>query len=180
MGILTGSEILKRLNKDIIIEPFVMKNLNPNSYNLTLHNELKIYTCDTLDMRQDNPTRSIKIPEEGLLLEPGHAYLGRTVEYTVTRNLVPIIKTRSSIARLHIHIINSAGFGDIGYSGHWTIPMSVLKKTKVYPFVSICQIYYDDVTGNIETEYNNSNKYQNSNDIMSSKLYTEFETEIKK
>ena len=121
MAILTGNEILNRLNKDIIIDPFKIKNLNPNSYNLTLFNELKYYDCDFLDMKKDNSTKVITIPNDGLWLEPGEAYLGRTVEYTVTKNLVPIIKTRSSIARLHINLINSAGFGDIGYSGNWTI-----------------------------------------------------------
>ncbi|MGH9980797.1 MAG: dCTP deaminase, partial [Nitrososphaeraceae archaeon] len=116
MGILTSREILNRLNKDVIIEPFNIKNLNPNSYNLTLHDELKFYDCDYLDMKKENSTKIIKIPNDGLWLKPGETYLGRTIEYTVTKNLVPIIKTRSSIARLHINIINSAGFGDIGYS----------------------------------------------------------------
>ena len=178
MSILTGREILNSLNKDIIIDPFNIKNLNPNSYNLTLHDEIKFYDCNFLDMKKDNPTKIIKIPNDGLWLEPGETYLGRTIEYTVTKNLVPIIKARSSIARLHINIINSAGFGDIGYSGHWTIPISVIKKTKVYPFVTICQIYYSDITGEIDKEYNINNKYQNSRDIMASKIYKEFESTI--
>ena len=173
MGILTSKEIQNRLNKDILIDPFDIKNLNPNSYNLTLYDELKVYDCEILDMKKDNSTKVIKIPIDGLLLEPGETYLGRTIEYTITKNLVPIIKTRSSIARLHIHIINSAGFGDIGYSGHWTIPISVIKKTKIYPFVPICQIYYNDITGNVDREYNTNNKYQNSIDIMTSKIYQE-------
>ena len=178
MGILTSREILNRLYKDIIIDPFNIKNLNPNSYNLTLHDELKFYDCNFLDMKKENSTKILKIPMDGLWLEPGETYLGRTIEYTVTKNLVPIIKTRSSIARLHIQIINSAGFGDIGYSGHWTIPISVIKKTKVYPFVTICQVYYNDITGEIDKEYNVNDKYQNSRDIMASKIYKEFESNI--
>ena len=178
MSILTGKEILNSLNKDIIIDPFNIKNLNPNSYNLTLHDEIKFYDCNFLDMKKDNPTKIIKIPNDGLWLEPGETYLGRTIEYTVTKNLVPIIKSRSSIARLHINIINSAGFGDIGYSGYWTIPISVIKKTKVYPFVNICQIYYNEITGEIDKEYNDNNKYQNSRDIMASKIYKEFDLNI--
>ena len=178
MGILTSKEILNRLNKDLIIDPFNIKNLNANSYNLTLHDELKFYDCAFLDMKKENSTKILKIPNDGLWLEPGETYLGRTIEYTVTKNLVPIIKSRSSIARLHIHIINSAGFGDIGYSGYWTIPISVIKKTKIYPFVTICQIYYNEITGEIDKEYNDNNKYQNSRDIMASKIYKEFDLNI--
>ena len=41
--ILSGKEILKNIGKDIIIEPFNEKKINPNSYNLSLHNELLVY-----------------------------------------------------------------------------------------------------------------------------------------
>ena len=67
MSILTGREILNSLNKDIIIDPFNIKNLNPNSYNLTLHDEIKFYDCDFLDMKKDNPTKIIKIPNDGFM-----------------------------------------------------------------------------------------------------------------
>ena len=36
--ILSGKEIEKRIGKDIVIEPFNKKHLNPNTYNLILHN----------------------------------------------------------------------------------------------------------------------------------------------
>ncbi len=49
--ILTGQEIKNRLNKDIIINPFNEDQLNPNSYNMRLHNELLIYTDDILDSK---------------------------------------------------------------------------------------------------------------------------------
>ena len=41
--ILSGKEIVKHLGKEIIIEPFHPERVNPNSYNLSLHNELMIY-----------------------------------------------------------------------------------------------------------------------------------------
>ena len=50
--ILSGKEIKKRLNSDICIEPFCEKQLNPNSYNLRLHNKLLTYTDELLDMKQ--------------------------------------------------------------------------------------------------------------------------------
>ena len=41
--ILSGKEIKKELNKNIFIDPFDKSKINPNSYNLTLHNELMVY-----------------------------------------------------------------------------------------------------------------------------------------
>ena len=41
--ILSGKEIEKRIGKDIFIEPFDKSRINPNSYNLTLSNELLVY-----------------------------------------------------------------------------------------------------------------------------------------
>ena len=52
--ILSGKEIQKRLGKDIIINPFDLSNLNPNSYNLRLHNKLLVYKDDILDMKKPN------------------------------------------------------------------------------------------------------------------------------
>ncbi len=78
--ILSGKEILKHMGKEIIITPFDEKRINPNSYNLSLADELLVYEQDELDMKKPNPTKQIVIPEEGLLLEPNRLYLGRTNE----------------------------------------------------------------------------------------------------
>ena len=50
--ILSGKEILKRKDQDIIIEPFNENQVNPNSYNLKLHNELMVYENSPLDMKE--------------------------------------------------------------------------------------------------------------------------------
>ncbi|MFN5742099.1 MAG: dCTP deaminase domain-containing protein, partial [Planctomyces sp.] len=63
--ILSGSEIRARLGTDIKIEPFNEDQLNPNSYNLRLHNELLVYEEIVLDMRRPNRFRRLMIPAEG-------------------------------------------------------------------------------------------------------------------
>ena len=83
--ILSGEEIRRQLGKNIVIEPFRDENLNPNSYNLTLHNEMLVYEEVVLDMRHSNRTRRIVVPEEGLVLSPNQLYLARTVERTETQ-----------------------------------------------------------------------------------------------
>ena len=73
--ILSGKEIEKRLDKDIIINPYSPSRLNPNSYNLRLHHELLVYDEPYLDMKKPNAYHQIVIPPEGLLLETNKLYL---------------------------------------------------------------------------------------------------------
>ena len=171
--ILSGLEIKKRMGGDIVIKPYDEKFLNPNSYNLRLHNELMIYTTDTFDMKKANPTRVIPIPEEGILLEPGNLYLGRTVEYTETYNLVPMLEGRSSIGRLGMFVHVTAGFGDVGFKGYWTLEISVIHPIKIYPNIEVCQIFYHTILG--DTQEYSSNKYQGNKGIQPSMMYKDFE-----
>ncbi|MDF2685875.1 MAG: dcd [Clostridia bacterium] len=171
--ILSGKEIINNLNKNIFIEPFNINKINPNSYNLALHNELLVYKNVILDMKIPNTTEKITIPDEGLILEPNKLYLGRTIEHTKTDKFVPMLEGRSSIGRLGLFIHITAGFGDVGFSGYWTLEMFCIQPVKIYPGVEICQIYYHDILG--EYEPYNSGKYQNNTEIQPSLLYKDFE-----
>lgn len=170
--ILSGLEIKNRVGKDIFIDPFDENRINPNSYNLSLHNELVVYTEDVLDMKKDNAHKTIEIPESGLVLEPGKLYLGRTHEYTETKNLVPMLEGRSSIGRLGLFVHVTAGFGDVGFAGYWTLEIHCIQPIKIYPYVEICQVYYHTIEGGYR-EYN-SGKYQRNCGIQTSKLYKDF------
>lgn len=169
--ILSGQEIHRRLGRDIIIDPFDEARLNPNSYNCTLHDELLTYEEVVLDMAEPNRTRRIRIPKEGLVLTPQKLYLGRTVERTETHNLVPMIEGRSSIGRLGLFVHVTAGFGDVGFCGHWTLEMFAIQPIRIYPGVPICQIFFHQLTGDF-TEYC-SDKYQHNRDIQPSLFYKE-------
>lgn len=170
--ILSGKEIEKRIGKDIIIEPYNKSQLNPNSYNLKLANELLVYNEEVLDMKKEHSATRLEIPEEGLVLEPGKLYLGRTVEHTETYNLVPMLEGRSSIGRLGLSIHITAGFGDVGFKGFWTLEIFCIHPIRIYPNVEICQVYYHDILGEYE-EYK-SGKYQNNKSIQLSMLYKDF------
>lgn len=169
--ILSGQEIHKHLGDKIVIEPFQECNLNPNSYNLTLHDELLIYEEVVLDMREQNRVRRLKIPEEGLVLNPSQLYLGRTVERTETHGLVPMIEGRSSVGRLGLFVHVTAGFGDVGFCGYWTLEMFAVQPVRIYPGVAICQIIYHHLDGK-HIPYA-SDKYQHNHDIQPSLLYKE-------
>lgn len=171
--ILSGKEIEKHIGKEIIIEPFDRSRVNPNSYNLTLHNELLVYENNELDMKKLNPTKRITIPEEGLLLEPNRLYLGRTNEFTKTDGFVPMLEGRSSTSRLGLFIHVTAGFGDVGFAGYWTLEIFCIQPIRIYPNAEICQIYYHSIEGDYEPY--RSGKYQNNTDIQPSLMYRDFE-----
>ena len=197
---LTGPEILRRMqekqNPDIIIEPFDVRCLGSNSYDLHLADTLRVYkhtipsgmkpaieyhrgtkeltmrdwfnsdfdykkflySPNAYDIRNPkfvidptNPkhheTVDIKIPASGLVLSPDVGYLGSTVEYTETRNLFPYIDGKSSVGRNFILNHHTAGRGDDGFCGEWTLEIRVLYPTVVYPYMRIGQIYYEEFSG---------------------------------
>ena len=112
--VLSGKEIENQYRKgNIFISEFSKERLNPNSYNLRLHDELMIYDELYLDMKRELRTQTIQIPEGGYILQPGKLYLGRTEEYTQTDGFVPMLEGRSSVGRLGIYIHVTAGFGDV-------------------------------------------------------------------
>ncbi len=170
--ILSGQEIKRRMGGDISIDPFDESRLNANSYDLTLHNELLVYEEVVLDLKQPNRYRRIDIPKSGLVLSPNQIYLARTVEHTETHNLVPMIEGRSSLGRLGLFVHVTAGFGDAGFKGYWTLEMFAVQPIRIYAGVQICQIIYHALEGKI-SEYT-SGKYQNNRDIQPSLLYQEF------
>lgn len=174
--ILSGLEIRNQLHKTIFIEPYSETQLNPNSYNLKLHHELLVYDEPTLDMRKPNPATKMIIPEEGLLLETNKLYLGRTVEHTRTDAYVPMLEGRSSIGRLGLFVHVTAGFGDVGFNGFWTLEMFCIQPLRIYAGVEICQIFYHSIEGEYQTY--SSGKYQNNQGIQPSLLYKDFEKNV--
>jgi dCTP deaminase len=169
--ILSGRQIHQRLGKEIIIDPFNPDQLNPNSYNLRLHDELVVYDEPVLDMRTENPVSRITLPSDGLELEPHRLYLGRTVEYTGTDGVVPMLEGRSSIGRLGLFVHITAGFGDVGFRGYWTLEIFCVQPIRIYPGVQICQIFYHTIEGDYDGY--EGGKYQNNTGIQQSLLYRE-------
>ena len=171
--LLSSDEIHRRLRtNEIQIDPFEPDRLNPNGYNLSLHDQLLVYEEIVLDAATPNRYRRLEIPKEGLTLHPNLLYLGRTIEYTETRGLVPVIQGRSSLGRLGLFINPGGSMGDVGYCGTWTLEMHCVQPVRIYPGMQICQIYYQELCGGGKVYC--SDKYQHSRDIQPSLMYREF------
>jgi dCTP deaminase len=186
--VLTGREIVKQMELGTInIHPFNPANLGPNSYDVCLNPKLLVYDLPagaTLDMKRENPTRSLVIPEEGLVLEPGILYLGCSNETATSHRFVPMFEGRSSIGRLGINTHITAGFGDVGWgyvpdeNGRlvcqfptWTLEIEVVHPIRVYPNVRIGQVYF--VTPDGEVTYYQG-KYTRQKEPQASQLFKDF------
>lgn len=173
---LSGDEIRRRQELGdqkggLRIDPFDPGRLNPNSYNVTLHSELLVYEEVVLDAAKPNRYRRIEIPADGLTLNPSVLYLGRTVEYTETDGLVPILRGRGSLSRLGLFVSPGGALGDTGYRGTWTMELHCVQPVRIYAGMQIAHIAYLTLEG-IATPYE-SEKYQNSRDIQASKMFRE-------
>lgn len=171
---LTGNEILLQVRaKRLTIEPFDPDCIGPNSYDVHLAPEMWVYCEAVLDTRRDNRGRAFKIPPEGLVLRPGVLYLGSTEEYTESPDLVPMYEGRSSMGRLGVCSHITAGFGDIGFRGRWTLEISVVQPVRVYAGIRIGQLFFHRPDGEILHRY--AGKYQGQAQTTASRAYRDRE-----
>ena len=75
------------------------------------------------------------------------------MEYTETHAHVPFLEGKSSTGRLGIDIHATAGKGDVGFCGNWTLEISVKQPVKVYKGMPIGQLIYFPVEGEINVKY---------------------------
>src|SRR6187549_2802219 len=152
--ILSDSRILEEIEKGTIkIVPYDRACLGSNSYDVHLGKTLATYKEHILDAKKHNTIDYFEIPEEGFVLYPHIFYLGVTQEYTETHNHVPFLEGKSSTGRLGIDIHATAGKGDVGFCGHWTLEISVKQPVKVYKGMPIGQLIYFTVDGVVNTSY---------------------------
>ena len=153
--ILSDSRILEEMEKGtIVVTPYNRDCLGSNSYDVHLGKYLALYTNTELDAKKHNTIEYFEIPDEGIVLEPSKFYLGVTLEYTETHAHVPFLEGKSSTGRLGIDIHATAGKGDVGFCGNWTLEISCKQPVRVYKGMPIGQLIYFPVDGEIEVKYN--------------------------
>jgi len=171
--ILTGPEIIKQVQSSRIqIEPFNINQVNPNSYNFRLGETIKYYVNDVLDPKIKQEVREVKVESDGYVLNPGRIYLGHTFEIMGSDYYVPVVKGRSSSARLGLFIHITADLIDIGSHNQWTLQLYAVQPIKVYPQMLIGQVTFWKVFGEIEVY---KGKYQGSMGPYESQIYKDFE-----
>ncbi len=164
--ILSDTRILEEIEKGtIVIKPYDRSQLGSNSYDVHLGKYLATYKDAELDAKKHNEIMHFEIPEEGYVLHPNVFYLGVTDEYTETHAHVPFLEGKSSTGRLGIDIHATAGKGDVGFCGNWTLEISVKQPVRVYAGMPIGQLIYFPVDGEIEIKYNQKKNAKYSGQI---------------
>lgn len=192
---LSGPEIVRQVEAGkIAISAFDASCVGPNSYDLRLDSRLLVYeaaarrhdwlaqrrfrwwnplswsppSVRALDPRVEEPVVEYVIPDAGMTLYPGVLYLGSTVEHTSTTCFVPWIDGRSSIGRLGLGVHVTAGLGDAGFSGTWTLEITVVQPVVVFPQMKVCQICFDELSGDYKPY---DGRYRDQNGPVSSRYH---------
>jgi len=85
--------------------------------------------------------------EDHWLLVPGQFYLGVTREETYCRGVVPHLDGRSTCGRLSIEAHKTAGVGDNGFRGKWTLEIEATEPVLVAPGDRLFQMYFTPAWG---------------------------------
>jgi len=188
----------------IRIEPLDLKQLNPVSYDLTLGDEVLVYEGvnyihdvqigasypkdgaqiqpwrelnprkNFLDSKKANPTRAFKIGPEGWLVQPGVGYLMHTRERIWTDRFEPIIDGKSSLGRLFVWVHITAGYGEPGFDGQYTLEVVATHPVRLYAGQRVCQMRFLTIMGEIDL-YDGHYKGDTAKGAVASHYYEQFD-----
>ena len=196
-GILSDSEIEAAVkNEDIFIDPYNPKHVNPVSYDLTLGRGVVVYASwvrpwanllgaedgsrfeplsGILDVKERPVLHEYRIdPSLGWVLKPGIGYLMHTQEIIRTHKYEPVLDGKSSVGRLFIQTHCTAGYGDPGFSGQYTLEVLVRHTVRVYPGMRIAQIRFHTISGDIARPYDGNYKGADATGAVVSKCWKQF------
>lgn len=162
--ILTGPEIERQIESGAIkITNYDPAHVGPNSYDVRIDlgtlRHVTRFTSDNLGnavfnhaidpMEPSTHGTSSKRYDTKATLQPTEFYLAQTIEHIDAGPFVPMMEGRSSWARLGVSFHHSAGFGDIGYSGPWTMEITCRFPTIIRHGQRVAQIYFVRAEGHI-------------------------------
>jgi len=173
-GILSGFEIEKKIRSGAIsIDPFDPALINSASIDLRLGSAVAVYedvvgvdldgtipgerfhaktgTRARLSVAKKHTVRKFEIDSRGFLILPGIGYLMHTAERIKTDHYVPIIDGKSSTGRLFVAAHVTAGYGDPGYDGQYTLEVVAVHPVVIYPGMRFCQMRFHTFIGDVES-----------------------------
>lgn len=141
--ILTGDEIKDQLRAGrIVIDPFDVARVNPNSYNFRLGSELLVYDADIFEPTETPIWSEEQFPKTGYTLQPGRLYLSHTYERLGSGAFVTSLIGRSSMGRLGLFLQITADLGHVGAVHGWTLELSAVQPLVIYPKMTIGQVSF--------------------------------------
>lgn len=184
MGILTGEEIKREVAAgNISVTPYEEKNVQPASIDLRLGTGIKIYadmvngwwkedqplvpgslvmpspSFKFLDPKKKQHVHEIEMDDRGFILKPGILYLMHTHERIHTNKYVSVLDGKSSIGRLGVVVHLTAGYGDPGFDGQYTLEVTCIHPVILYPRMKIAQMRFHAMQGEVNTSYASKGHY---------------------
>ena len=172
---ITRAAIRRLMRAGLIKVDPAPENIGPNSIDLRLGDTLKTYapftshgrykspnlhnrmgvtdplsgeTYYAIDPKNPPPLVEVpKLPDGRWLLVPGQFYLGVTKEKTYCRGVVPHLDGRSTCGRLSIEAHKTAGVGDNGFEGRWTLEIEATEPVLIGPGDRLFQVYFTPAWG---------------------------------
>lgn len=170
--ILSGKEIVEQIGiGNIIIDPFAPHLVNPNSINYRLGDVYTIVPNNLGGNISPCEQANRKIPNEGLLLNPGTIYLATTFENIGSNKFVPLLIGRSSVGRLGLFVQISADMGNLGPSHKWTLELTCVQPVIIYPRMKIGQVSFWVPCGAVAEYTGPYTNYNSPQQCILSRLY---------
>lgn len=195
MAELTGKRIVECVRDGSIeIDPFDESLVNPNSIDVRLGNLVTVYQrfAEIVDSEITNVKPlacviDVKVPErvqepyeidaEGFVLWPGVLYLMHTEENICAHEHRPHIEGKSSMGRLGVFVHVTAGKGENGFFGQYTLEVLSTYPTRVYAGMRIAQMSFETLDGE-RTDYQQVGSYKRgelSLGPVASRIWKQFE-----
>lgn len=154
---LSNNEIIEEIKEErIIVDPFNIRNLGPNSYDVRLgefyfREQPSRVPSESYNMYDEDEVRrvwgyhhtarpigvadvNLKETDKVIVLQPGEMVLAHTEEFIGGRvNVSTMMKARSSLGRNFIRVCACAGMGDVGYFNRWTMEVENISRFRCIP-----------------------------------------------
>jgi dCTP deaminase len=183
---LSDRDIKKAIeNKEIIIDPFDEKYIQPASVDLHLGNQFLVYdTNKNFAIDPKKPLDQMMLPveideEKPFVLHPGEFALGLIYETTgVSNDMVGRLEGKSSVGRMGLLIHVTAGFLDPGNCLKMTLELhnTATLPILLYYKMPIAQMAFDRLSSPCENPYskNKNSKYVGDSKPMASQMWKNF------
>ena len=158
-------------SKDVTLEPFFEKQLQPASYDIRLGNIFIVndpHTTSYIDpVKGIHPhTRKIEIADgESFILHPGVSILGYSKEYFGSNRFLIEVNGKSSLARIGLLVHNSAGLVNPGHFLNIALELCNLNNVPIIlrPNMEIAQLTFSPLSSDTRQNYKETGRYHLNN-----------------
>lgn len=150
--ILSDSDIKEEIEKNNMIFPYELENIQPSSYDITLSKKIRVNT---------NSKFQLLTNFEAFTLEPFKMILASSKEkFNLPDYIAGLLLPKSSWTRQRCY--SSIGWVDPGFSGNLTFQICNFSESDVilYPGKKIAQVVFFLTSSRVKKPY--AGKYQNS------------------